>query len=77
LASLATELGTSRDAAAIAAALALPSKPTVLLGAVTVDQLVSNLGALAFEGRGLAERLSALEQPASEYWQERSSLSWQ
>lgn len=77
LASLATELDASADAVAIAAALALPSKPTVLLGAVSVEQLASNLNALALEGSGFVDRLSELEQSASVYWRERSSLSWQ
>ena len=77
LAGTAEELGTSIDALALAAALAQPWANVVLLGAASVDQLDSNLGALelALDGREreLAEALS--EDPAL-YWQTRSALAW-
>jgi len=67
----------SRDAAAIAAALANPWVDTVLSGAVTTEQLRSNLRAL--ELRPSAAELEDLlkgAEPADLYWKERSALPW-
>jgi len=67
----------TRDATAIAAALANPWIDTVLSGAVTTEQLQSNLRAL--ELRPSADELADLLQgaePADQYWGERSRLPW-
>ena len=72
--------GATIDAVALAAALAQPWATIVLSGATTVDQLRSN--ALALE---LASQLSAgqleelqneLREPADQYWETRSNLTW-
>jgi aryl-alcohol dehydrogenase-like predicted oxidoreductase len=75
----ASRAGTSADALAVAAALALPASPTVLLGAVTVDQLAGNLGALDVDPAVVANDargLDRLAEPADVYWKERSALVW-
>jgi len=67
----------SRDATAISAALANPWVDTVLSGAVTTEQLRSNLRAL--ELRPSAAELEDLlkgAEPADLYWKERSALPW-
>src|SRR5207244_12900787 len=67
----------TRDATAIAAALANPWVDTVLSGAVTTEQLRSNLRAL--EPRPSAAELEDLlkgAEPAGLYWKERSALPW-
>ena len=67
----------SRDATAISAALANPWVDTVLSGAVTTEQLRSNLRAL--EPRPSAAELEDLlkgAEPAGLYWKERSALPW-
>jgi len=67
----------SRDAAAVSAALANPWVDTVLSGAVTTEQLRSNLRAL--ELRPSAAELEDLlkgAEPADLYWKERSALPW-
>ena len=70
-------LGATIDALALAAALAQPWADVVLSGAVTVEQLASNLGALAVGLDEEAEgRLRALEEPAEEYWARRGRLAW-
>lgn len=65
------------DQLAIAVALAQPWASIVLSGAVTVDQLHSNLAARAVVVPG--ELLDAVEewaQPAQDYWQARSRRPW-
>ena len=70
-------LGTTIDALALAAALAQPWADVVLSGAVTGEQLASNLGALAVGIDEVAEeRLLTLEEPAEEYWSRRGELAW-
>jgi aryl-alcohol dehydrogenase-like predicted oxidoreductase len=67
-------LGTTVDAIAFAAALAQPWVDVVLSGAVTFEQLLSNLGALeltAHEGDW-----PTIEEPPNEYWARRSALAW-
>ncbi|HZD02963.1 MAG TPA: aldo/keto reductase [Actinomycetes bacterium] len=65
------------DAVALAAALANPWVDVVLSGAVTLEQLHSNLAASGLEltTRDF-EDLRALAEPAQRYWAERSSLAW-
>lgn len=77
LAEAAAAAGEGVDAVALAAALAQPWADVVLLGAATVEQLRSNLGALRvrLEGDGLA-RLAGLREPAARYWEERSRQPW-
>lgn len=76
LAELATEIDASPDAVALAAALALPSRPTVLLGAISTAQLRSNLNALSVDSDAVQGRLSELAEPPASYWDERSELAW-
>jgi len=65
------------DRAAIAAALAQPWADIVLSGAVTVDQLESNLRALdgVYDETLDAELAGLVEDPES-YWSTRASLPW-
>jgi aryl-alcohol dehydrogenase-like predicted oxidoreductase len=77
LAREAEELGTTIDALAIAVALAQPWADRVLSGAVTVEQLASNLAAERLElSPELLARLQDLAVPPAEYWQRRSTSVW-
>jgi aryl-alcohol dehydrogenase-like predicted oxidoreductase len=73
----AERLGVGMDALALAAAMAQPWADVALSGAVTIEQLQSNLLALDIvldrEAIGALEGLA--EDPAS-YWQTRSRLKW-
>jgi aryl-alcohol dehydrogenase-like predicted oxidoreductase len=66
-----------RDAQAIAAALANPWADVVLSGAVTEDQLRSNVHALdrQLSADELVE-LATMAEPRDRYWRERSQLHW-
>ena len=67
----------SVDAIAIAAALAQPWADVVLSGAVTVDQLRSNLTALDVHLRSDELTLmAAMAVQPEQYWLARSSLPW-
>jgi aryl-alcohol dehydrogenase-like predicted oxidoreductase len=73
----AARLGTTVDALGLAAVLAEPWVTTALIGASTVDQLRSNLGAAAVAWTlETAGRLSALTMDSATYWRERSALRW-
>ena len=73
----ASRLETTLDALALAGVLAQPWVDVVLSGAVTPEQLASNLTAVEVRWDGLAvERLERLREPASAYWQTRSRLAW-
>lgn len=73
----AVRLGTSIDGLAIAAALAQPFADRVLSGAVTVEQLTSNLAAESLElSPDILERLSLLAVPPAEYWKRRATSVW-
>lgn len=77
LAAEAERLDTTIDALAIAAATARPWADVVLSGAVTVDQLRSNFGALRVApADDPAERLDGIVEPAERYWQRRATLPW-
>ncbi len=77
LAALAQSLATTPDAIALAAALAQPWADVVLLGASTVAQLESNLGALELQlAPADLRRLDRMRVPAQTYWQQRSRLPW-
>jgi aryl-alcohol dehydrogenase-like predicted oxidoreductase len=66
---------TSIDAVALAAALSQPWADVVLSGAVTAEQLESNLHAVAL-AQATARWPDIAESPA-DYWARRSALPWQ
>ncbi len=79
LADVAGRLRTTPDAVALAIALAQPWSPTVLSGAVTVDQLESNLAAAhvpAADALAASDELSALGEEPDAYWHKRSGRPW-
>ena len=66
-----------RDTQAIAAALAKPWADVVLSGAVTRDQMLSNVRALQTRLTGHElETFEKLVEPRDQYWSERSQLHW-
>ena len=77
LAAVAARLGTTPDAAALAAAMAQPWSDVVLSGAVTPAQVAANAAAAQLEpdADDLAT-LDALAEPAEAYWQARSARAW-
>lgn len=68
---IAADLGVSADRLALGAALALPWADVVLSGAVSLDQLASNLLAAPD-----ADALAGLAEPPKRYWVERSARAW-
>jgi aryl-alcohol dehydrogenase-like predicted oxidoreductase len=76
-AALAAEMGVPIDQVAIAAALAQPWAWRALSGAVTVDQLASNIEAARLElpAGFLAELATVAEDPGS-YWTARAGRPW-
>lgn len=72
LATAASELDTTPDALAIAAALAQPWATVVLSGAVTTGQLLSNLAALDVR----AQDVPALAEEPTAYWSRRAARPW-
>jgi aryl-alcohol dehydrogenase-like predicted oxidoreductase len=74
---VANRLSVSVDALALAAVLARPWVDVVLSGAVTTEQLASNLGALPVVWDiEVEEQLRGLEEAAGDYWSERARLAW-
>ena len=74
---LAARHGVGVDAVALAAVLANPWADVVLSGAVTPDQLESNLAAPQLElAPDELEELTPLAEPPEQYWQERATLPW-
>ena len=73
----AERLGVGIDALALAAALAQPWADIVLSGAVTIEQLQSNVRALdiGLDPAAMGTLAGLAEDPAT-YWQTRSSLKW-
>lgn len=78
----AKKLSCEPDQLALAFILAQPFEPRVLSGAVTADQLESNLKAMEVSEK-LKENPSLLDEIAKtcvmdseEYWAERSALAW-
>ena len=67
----------AHDREAMAAALANPWVDVVLSGAVTVDQVRSNVmaAAVALSPDELAD-LAKMAEPPDQYWKERSRLAW-
>ncbi len=77
VAELAAELGVGTDVLAVAAALAQPWATTVLSGAVTPDQLRSNVGATALAlPAAVREELADLAEEPTAYWTARSRRTW-
>src|SRR5206468_3961516 len=73
----ATRLGTTSDALALAAVMAQPWADVALSGAVTAEQLASNVSALGVRWDDqAADRLAALRENPDAYWSTRSSLAW-
>jgi aryl-alcohol dehydrogenase-like predicted oxidoreductase len=68
-------LGVTIDALALAAVLSQDWADVVLSGAVTPEQLQSNLDALDIHVS--PDTLPAIAQPADEYWEHRRGLAWQ
>jgi aryl-alcohol dehydrogenase-like predicted oxidoreductase len=67
----------SRDGIAIAAALANPWVDVVLSGAVTAEQVRSNvLAATMHLAPDQRAKLAQMAEPADQYWKERSRLAW-
>ena len=66
--------GVTTDAYALAAAISQPWVDVVLSGAVTEDQLLSNLGALTVSADG--NDWPSIAEPPVEYWKRRSALAW-
>lgn len=74
---LAERHGVGPDALAIAAALAQPWAGVVLSGAVTQEQLGSNVAAVDVTlGADDLDELGTLAEPAAAYWERRSGLPW-
>jgi aryl-alcohol dehydrogenase-like predicted oxidoreductase len=65
-----------RPVEALAAALAQPWADVVLSGAVTVEQLDSNVGALEHDDEVSLEDLHQSAMDPDQYWAERSALPW-
>lgn len=79
LLSAARGAGLTPDALALAVALAQPWAPTVLSGAVTTDQLDSNLASTQAdpaEALAAADELSRLVEEPEAYWAGRSGRAW-
>ena len=66
---------TSLDALALAAALSQPWADVVLSGAVTTEQLASNVMAMALARESLD--WPDLTEAPTDYWARRSALPWQ
>jgi aryl-alcohol dehydrogenase-like predicted oxidoreductase len=64
-------------AVAIAAVLANPWLDVVLSGAITTDQLSSNLAALSVQlSADEVNELAQLAEPSRTYWSKRQSMPW-
>jgi aryl-alcohol dehydrogenase-like predicted oxidoreductase len=74
---VARRLHCTLDALALAAALAQAWIDVVLSGAATVEQLRSNLGALAVRWDDAAEEaLSSIAEAPDAYWSTRGAMAW-
>jgi aryl-alcohol dehydrogenase-like predicted oxidoreductase len=72
----AARFGASLDGLALAAVLAQPWADVVLSGAATVEQLRSNVSALAVRWDEAGEALGSLVEEPGLYWQKRAGLAW-
>ena len=74
---IASRSGTTLNALALAAVLARPWVNVVLSGAATVDQLHSNLAALAVRwNEEMEEMIGSVAEGAADYWSIRAKLPW-
>ena len=74
---VASRVGASPDAVALAAVLAQPWADIVLSGAGSAEQLMSNLAAREVRWDDeAAEALAGLAEEPEAYWQTRSELAW-
>jgi aryl-alcohol dehydrogenase-like predicted oxidoreductase len=74
---VAAQLSAPTDQVALAAALAQPWADVVLTGAVTANQLLSNLTATSVAlGAANLEELSAIAEQPADYWRQRAELAW-
>ena len=73
----AERLGVGMDALALAAVLAQPWADVVLSGAITMEQLQSNVRAfdIGLDPAAMGDLAALAEDPVS-YWQTRSTLKW-
>lgn len=77
LEALASRLGTTLDALALAAVLSQSWADVVLSGATTPEQLCSNLAALRVPwDERASEQIRPLSEPPGDYWSRRSRLPW-
>jgi aryl-alcohol dehydrogenase-like predicted oxidoreductase len=78
LADAAANAGSTPDALALAVVLAQPWADVVLSGAASVEEVESNLTALALqlEPRLVEQLLDTIHQDPSSYWQMRAALPW-
>ncbi len=75
--SQAQRLDTTIDALAIAGVLAQRWVDVVLIGAGSISQVQSNVKALAVGWDAeAADVLASMAEPAEQYWQQRSALTW-
>ncbi len=74
----ASHAGSAPDALALAVALAQPWADVVLSGAASVNELESNLSALALQldSQRVDQLLDAGHQDSGSYWEERAALPW-
>jgi aryl-alcohol dehydrogenase-like predicted oxidoreductase len=76
------KLGCSTDQLALACILSQPFEPRVLSGAVTAEQLTSNLGAIEVAKKLkedkplLKEIMESCVMDSEQYWKDRSALAW-
>jgi aryl-alcohol dehydrogenase-like predicted oxidoreductase len=68
-------LGARPDVTALAAAVVQPWADVVLSGAVTVEQVESNLAARSAQDVDL-DRLATLGMDARTYWGQRAAMTW-
>jgi aryl-alcohol dehydrogenase-like predicted oxidoreductase len=77
LAEVASRVGSTPDALALAVVLAQPWADVVLSGAATVQELESNLAALTLQlDAHSVNRLEAVRQDSLSYWLMRAALPW-
>lgn len=81
--SAAKRMGCNPDSLALAAILAQPFQPRALSGAVTPEQLTSNLEALDLSKKLAAEEKTTLDEimegckmESEQYWADRGALAW-
>ena len=82
--SAAKRMGCNPDSLALAAILAQPFQPRVLSGAVTPEQLTSNLEALDLSKKLAAEEekttldgiMEGCKMESEQYWADRGALAW-